>query len=226
MNDYGTMPHEDPAVRAFRALRDEGHAHHAEVIARLAEAPDYAPSFALTNKKLDWLVECQAQTRTDEDLIRWIAEAAVSLREPDYEAQCEAITALNASRKAFDRAREAHEWSNRIDRSIAEQQKQCRRWGIGGLIGGPLAVMALVYMVVHIVPASWLLAERLAARTLGLGMTDAGIRLLVAGNPAMADAIGAGVRIVSDNETTLGACQSRAAKERRAVRCVIKMTAR
>lgn len=226
MNDHAMIPNDDPAVRAFRALRDEGDAHHAEVMARLAERPDYAPSFALTNRKLDWLVKACTNGQTVDDLLAQVEDVTTRLREPDHEAQHEAIAALNASRKAFDRAREAHEWSNRIDRSINEQAKQCRRWGIGGLIAGPLGIAMLAYAVVHIMPASWLLTERLAARALGLGMTDAGIRLLVAGNPAMADAIEKGVRIVTDNETTLGACQSRAAQERRAVRCVIEMTAR
>lgn len=226
MNDYGIMPPEDPAVRAFRALRDEGDAHHAEVMARLAETPDYAPSFALTNKKLDWLVECQAQARTGEDLIRWLAEAAASLREPDLEAQQESIAALNASRKAFDRAREEHEWSNRIDRSSDEQAKQCRRWGIGGLIAGPLGIAMLVYLVLHITPTSWLLAERLAARTLGLPMPDAGIRLLVAGNPAMAELVGNGVRMVTDNREALDTCRHRAAKARRSVMCTIELAVR
>lgn len=226
MNDYGIMPHEDPAVRAFRALRDEGDTHHAEVMARLAEAPDYAPSFALTNKKLDWLVNACANGRTVDDLLAQVEDATTRLREPDHEAQCEAIAALNASRESFDRAREAHEWSNRVDRSINEQAKQCRRWGIGGLIAGPLGIAMLAYAVVHIMPASWLLPERLAARTLGLGMTDAGIRLLVAGNPAMAEVIGNGVRMVTDNDATLNACRSRAAKERRRVRCVIEVQPR
>jgi hypothetical protein len=75
-------------------------------------------------------------------------------------------------------------------------------------------------------PASLLLSERLAARTLGLDMTDAGIRLLVAGNPAMADVIGTGVRIVADNREALDACRHRAAKARRAVRCTIEVAVR
>ncbi len=72
-------------MRAFRTVRGEGDAHHAEVMARLAEAPDYAPSFALTHRNLDWLVGYRSRVRTDEDLIWWIAEAAMGLREPNRE---------------------------------------------------------------------------------------------------------------------------------------------
>ncbi|MFS0774051.1 hypothetical protein [Sphingomonas sp. 1P08PE] len=190
MDEHAMIPNDDPAVRAFRAMNHEADARHAEVMARLAETPDYAPSFALTNRKLDWLVTACTDGRTVDDLLAQVEDVTTRLREPDHEAQREAITALNASRKAFDQAREAQEWSNRVDRSIAEQEKQCQRWGIGGLIAGPLGMTMLAYIVVHIMPASWLLAERFAARTLGLGMADAGIRLLVAGNPAMSDAIG------------------------------------
>ena len=226
MDDHMMIPNDDPAVRAFRALRDEGDAHHAEVMARLAETPDYAPSFALTNKKLDWLVNACTNARTVDDLLAQVEDVTTRLREPDHEAQCEAIAALNDSRRAFDQAREAQEWSNRVDRSINEQAKQCRRWGIGGLIAGPLGIAMLAYAVVHIMPASWLLAERLAARTLGLPMPDAGIRLLVAGNPAMAELVGNGVRMVTDNREALDACRRRAVKEQRAVRCTIEVTAR
>jgi hypothetical protein len=105
------------------------------------------------------------------------------------------------------------------------EQKRLRRWYVGGgLLAGCLLWSVLPGFVARILPTSWHLPERIAARTVREPtLWDAGTRLMQAGNPEGWQAIVDAADMRQANREAIDACLQRAAKAKQPVRCMIRV---
>lgn len=223
MDDDPAHPYEDAALQAFRQMQEEARERHSELIARLAEAPDYASSFALIQKTLDWIVEQYATGLSVEDILKKVTLTASKMDRPDRDALKQATLDMLESARAMEESRQAHVRGLQRAPQIHEQTRQCKRWLIAGLAGGAMAMTILPGMVARIAPTSWLLPERLAARTLRLSIADAGRHMLVAAYPNAAAEILGGAEFMLDNRDAIAKCRGPARKNGGKVACKLKV---
>lgn len=82
------------------------------------------------------------------------------------------------------------------------------------ILAGPIA---------RILPPSWLVPERMAARSFRMPMWEGGQRLMRAGDAQAFAGVLIGNRLATVNRETLEACRKQAARANKAVRCVIEI---
>lgn len=105
------------------------------------------------------------------------------------------------------------------------EQKRLRWWyACGGLIAGCILWAVLPGFVARILPTSWHLPERIAARTVREPtLWEAGTRIMQADSPAAWQAIAEAAEMRRDNLDAIDACVQRAAKAKQPVRCTIRV---
>lgn len=224
MDDDPTDPHEDAALRAFRQMQDEARERHAELMEKLAAAPDYAPTLAVIGKSVDWLVERTNNALTVDDVMAQVAETTAEIIQQDRETLAEARSAMLDSRKAMDASRETHIRETQRVRSVRDQTIQNRRWLAAGVAAGAVAMMVLPGMLARAAPSGWQLPERLAARMLRLSMGDAGMHMLVVANPRAATEIVEGARLMWENREVIAKCRAGGRKAGAVVICRINLS--
>lgn len=104
-------------------------------------------------------------------------------------------------------------------------QRRLRRWYVGGgLLAGCLLWAVLPGFVARILPTSWHLPERIAARTVRKPtLWEAGTRIMHADSPEAWQAIAEAAEMRRDNREVIDICMQRAAKTKQPVRCAIRV---
>lgn len=222
-------PGDDPA-EAFERLRGEvsllRHAIGALTTAREnVEIPDYEPTLARTEKVMAALVQqiesmrkSPAFTLTPEQMSREIVSSALHARREDQRLITEARTGLEQA---------VRDIGNQI--ASARRGDEQNRWlyivGGGGLVMGLLLYAAFAGSIARWTPDSWQWPERMAARTLDMEMWEGGQHMMATASPAAFSAIATGNKVVTANRDVLEACQRKATKAKKAVRCTIDVKA-
>jgi len=219
----------DEAARAFDDLRAEvtllRRAIERLTVERAGDtnAPDYSETLGViannitaTAQRVDALMGSPALALTPEQLNRQIVEVGTAGRSEDRRTIAAARQVIEDVATKLGRQLESH--------VMAEDQRR-RLWqvGLAGLAAGMVLWAILAGGLARALPASWLLPERMAARSLRMPMWEGGQRLMRAGNaPAFAGVL-AGNRLVVANREILEACRKQAAKTEKAVRCTIEI---
>lgn len=216
----------DPAAQAFAQLRGEV-ALLRRAVEQLASEradiilPDYSSTLgkiALTlgeiGGDMQQMTASPALTVTPESLAQRIDAAAQAARRTDHAAQIEA-------RDRLDRATADMRQIIGIVRTRDEQRRRLWQRAAGGTLFGILLWAILPGIIARSVPASWQWPERMAARTIGLPIGEAGVHLMQAGNPEAWNSITRAADIARANSDIITACERKAAKVRQSVRCTI-----
>ncbi len=218
-------PDPDPATRAFTRLEGEM-AMMRRAVEHLAtekseiDIPDYSKTLGEMANRLVSIERQPAMQMTPEDFeVRMTAAAARARRDDEV-----LIVAAKRDRgEAIRDLRAIIGTANTI-----YEQKRLRWWYVGGgLLAGCLLWSVLPGFVARILPTSWHLPERIAARTVREpALWDAGIRLMQAGNPEGWQAIVYAADMRQANREAIDACLQRAVKAKRPVGCTIRVTHR
>lgn len=188
------------------------------------EIPDYTPTLEKTNaylaavhKRLKTIEDAPALDMTPEDMGKRIAAAAQKAREADrasvqqvQQSQADTVQALH---RIIGNAR------------TREQQREYLWWGIGGgVLAGCLLWAILPGVVARIMPTSWHLPERIAARTVREPtLWEAGARIMRANSPQDWKAIVDATEMWRQNREAIDVCEKRAVKAKKSVQCTVKV---
>ncbi|AJA09278.1 Putative membrane protein [Sphingopyxis fribergensis] len=218
-------PGPDPATEAFARLEREM-AMMRRAVEHLAtekseiDIPDYSKTLGEMANRLVAIERQPAMQMTPEDMVGRIATAATEARREDQatlaQAKREHVEAARGLRAIIGTANTLYE------------QKRRRWWHIGGgLFAGCLLWAVLPGFGARILPTSWHLPERIAARTVREPtLWEAGIRIMQADSPEAWQAIAEAAEMRRDNREAINACVQRAAKSKQPVRCTISVRAR
>lgn len=190
------------------------------------EIPDYDPTLRKTNvhltdidTRLKAIEGAPALDMTPEDMGARIVAAGQKARDADratiQQARQDQTGSIQALRQIIGNARTQH------------GQRQHLLWGIGGgVLAGCLLWSFLPGLTARAMPDSWHWPERLAADMVGEPtLWDAGIRMMRAEAPDSWQFIIEAAEMRRQNREAVEACQKRAAKAKRSVRCTIRIGA-
>ncbi len=217
----------DEAARAFEDLRGEITLLR-RAVERLAveragngDAPDYSETLGViannitaTAQRVDALVKSPALALTPEELNRQILEAGTAGRSEDRRAIAAARQVVEEVATKLGRQLDSHVMAD-------DQRRRLCRVGLACIVAGMVLWAILAGPLARSMPASWLLPERMAARSLRMPMWDAGQRLMRAGDASAFAGVLAGNRLAVANQETLKACRKQAARAEKTVRCTI-----
>ena len=223
----------DEAARAFDDLRGEITLLRRVVERLTAErsddghAPDYSETLGIivnnitaTAHRVDALVKSPALALTPEALNRQIVEVGTAGRSEDRRAIGAARQAIEDVATKLGRLLESHVLADEQRRRL----RKTRRIGVvAGLVAGMMLWGVLIGPIARAMPVSWLLPERMAARSLRMPMWKGGQRLMRAGNAQAFARVLLGNQLVTANVGLLTICRRQAAKVGKAVRCTIKV---
>lgn len=215
-------PDLDPATRAFSRLEGEM-AMMRRAVEHLAtekseiDIPDYSKTLGEMANRLVSIERQPAMQMTPEDFEARMTAAAARARRDDE------VLIVAAKRERGEAIRDLRAIIGTAN-SVYEQ-KRLRWWYVGGgLLAGCLLWSVLPGFVARILPTSWHLPERIAARTVREPtLWDAGTRLMQAGNPEGWQAIVDAADMRQANREAIDACVQRAAKAKQPVRCMIRV---
>ena len=220
---------ENEAAQAFEGLRAEVSVMRRAVERLAAEraedghAPDYsetlgviAANITATAQRVDALVKSPALSLTPEEMNRQIGAAGSAGRAEDRRVIAAARQTIEEVATKLGRQLESHVMAG-------EQRRRLWRAGLAGLTAGMAAWAILAGPIARVLPANWLLPERMAARSLRMPMWEGGQRLMMAGDPQAFAGVLADNRLATANRQTLEECRRQAAKVVKAVRCVIEV---
>lgn len=223
------MPYEppapDPAIVAFKALEGEM-ALVRRAVQNLAtekaeiDIPDYSNTLGEMAKRLVAIDEHPAMQMTPEDMAARMQVAAAKARRDDHialaDAQQQHVEAVRTLRALVGNAA-----------SIAEQRSRLKWTAGGGLLAGCLLWAIFPGFVARILPVSWHLPERIAARTVREPtLWEAGTRIMRADSPEAWQAIADAADMRRDNREAIDACERNARKANQPVRCTIRIRPR
>lgn len=212
----------DPATQAFARLEGEM-ALVRRAVQNLAtekaeiDIPDYSNTLGEMAKRLVAIDEHPAMQMTPEDMAARIQAAAAKARRDDH--------------VALSDAKQQHIESSRALRALAgdvasfNEQRRRLKWAAGsGLLAGCLLWAVLPGFIARILPASWHLPERIAARTVREPtLWEAGTRMMRADSPEAWQAISDAADIRRDNREAIDACEQQATVAKQPVRCTIRV---
>ena len=215
-------PDLDPATRAFSRLEGEM-AMMRRAVEHLAtekaeiDIPDYSKTLGEMANRLVSIERQPALQMTPEDFEARMTAAAARARRDDE------VLIVAAKRERGEAIRDLRAIIGTAN-SIYEQ-KRLRWWYVGGgLLAGCLLWSVLPGFVARILPTSWHLPERIAARTVREPtLWEAGTRIMHADSPAAWQAIAEAAEMRRDNREVIDACLQRATKVRQPVRCTIRV---
>ena len=222
---------EDGAVRAFEGVRGEL-ALLRRAVERLAaeraddsHAPDYsetlgviAANITATAQRVDALVRSPALSLPPEEVSRQIIAASFDARREDHRLFLAAKQGMDEVATRLRHQLESHT-------EAAEQRRRLWRAGLAGIVAGMVVWAILAGGLARVMPESWLLPERMAARSLRMPMWEGGQRLMRAADAQAFAGVLAGNRLVTANRETLAACRKQATRAKKAVRCAIEVKA-
>ena len=220
---------EDEAARAFEGLRAEVSLMR-RAVERLAaeraedgQAPDYSETLGVisqnlsaTAQRVDALVKSPALSLTPEETSRQIGAASFDARREDHRLFVAARQGLDEVAARLSRQLHSHT-------EAGEQRRRLWRVGLAALVAGMVLWAILAGPIARVMPASWLLPERMAARSLRMPMWEGGQRLMRAGDARAFAGVLAGNRLEAANRETLAACRKQAARAGKPVRCAIEV---
>ena len=215
-------PDPDPATRAFTRLEGEM-AMMRRAVEHLAtekseiDIPDYSKTLGEMANRLVSIERQPAMQMTPEDFEARMTAAAARARRDDE------VLIVAAKRERGEAIRDLRTIIGTAN-TIYEQER-LRWWYVGGgLLAGCLLWSVLPGFVARILPTSWHLPERIAARTVREPtLWDAGTRLMQAGNPEGWQAIVDAADMRQANRDAIDACLQRATKVKQPVRCTIRV---
>ena len=215
-------PDLDPATRAFSRLEGEM-AMMRRAVEHLAtekaeiDIPDYSKTLGEMANRLVSIERQPALQMTPEDFEARMTAAAARARRDDE------VLIVAAKRERGEAIRDLRAIIGTAN-SIYEQ-KRLRWWYVGGgLLAGCLLWSVVPGFVARILPTSWHLPERIAARTVREPtLWEAGTRIMHADSPAAWQAIAEAAEMRRDNREVIDACLQRATKVRQPVRCTIRV---
>ena len=220
---------EDEAAQAFESLRAEVSLMRRAVERLAAEraegghAPDYSETLGVisqnlsaTAQRVDALVKSPALSLTPEETGRQIDAASFTARREDHRL-------FLAARQGMEEV--AARLGRHLQSDIAATEQRRRLWqaGLAGIVVGMVLWMIFAGPIARVLPASWLLPERMAARSLRMPMWEGGQRLMRAASPESFAGVLAGNRLTTANRETLEACRRQAGRAKKAVRCTIEV---
>ena len=180
---------EDEAAQAFEGLRAEVSLLRRAVERLTAEradgghVPDYSETLGVIAnnitaiaQRVDALVKSPALALTPEEMNRQIAAAGSAGRAEDRRVIAAARQTIEEVATRLGRQLESHVMAD-------EQRRRLWRVGIAGIAIGMALWAILAGPIARVLPASWLLPERIAARSLRMPMWESGQRLMRAGDP-------------------------------------------
>lgn len=219
----------DAAAEAFARLEGELALMRRAVQHLAAERADIViPDYRTTlTEMVKWLGEIDkclknmaehpAMQMTPDSIGNRIAAVAESARRSDQDRISQARSDLHHATQDL-RSVSAHA------RIAADQRQQLIRVAGGALLAGILLWSFFPGAIARAVPESWHWPERMAARLIGAPtVLDAGIRLIRSQNPEAWAAMLDTERLERENREVLKRCKAKAAKDRHAVDCSLRI---
>lgn len=230
--DTGTDPvaevGSDPAAEAFARLEGEMALMRRAVEHLAAERadiiiPDYgatlgemAMRLGAVAQSLTAIADKPAMQFTPKGMAERIEAAAQAARRTDHDQLAE-------SRKQFNQGVQDMRGMVGQAHTIAGQRRRLAWMGGGGLLVGILLWAVLPGMIARSMPASWYWPEWMAARSIGVPMGEAGVRMMESANPEQWHDIITAYRLWQDNEKAIQQCRQRAVKKGKAVLCTVRI---
>ncbi len=221
----------DPAAEAFARLEGELALMRRAVQHLAAERADIViPDYRTTlTEMVKWLGEIDkclknmadhpAMQMTPDSIGNRITAVAEAARRSDQDRISQARSDLHHASQEL-RNVSAH------TRTVADQRQQLIRVAGGALLAGILLWSFLPGTIARGVPESWHWPERMAARLVGAPtVLEAGIRLIRSQNPEAWAAMLDTERLERENREVLTRCRAKAAKDRHAVDCSLRVGA-
>jgi hypothetical protein len=221
-----TDPGGDDATRAFNEVRDRlaGLTRAVDSMAgewKALAIPDYQPTLekmadtlAANGETLDAFAEMPASRMGPQELGAAIIKAGKDARADDHRAIAAATATLESEAKALRGALATA-------RNATDQRKMIHRIGAGVFLAGALFWAISGGFAARLMPESWHLPERMAARTLGLDRWEAGQRLMETANADAWNRIRGAAKIEFDNRQVIERCVATATRRRVEVPCTI-----
>lgn len=183
--------------------------------------PDYQPTLekiadtlAANGEILDALSEMPALRMGPQELGAAIIKAGKDARTSDHAVIAAATAALESEARALRGALA-------VARNAADQRKLVHRIAAGTFLAGALFWAIAGGFVARVMPESWHLPERMAARTLRLDRWQSGQRLMDTVNADAWRRIRRAAKIETDNRPAIERCAATAARRRAEVACTI-----
>jgi hypothetical protein len=176
------------------------------------------PRISLRPQRVDALVKSPALSLPPEEIGRQITAAGFDARREDHRLFAAAKQGMDDVAAKLGRQLRSH---------IEAGEQRRRLWQVGAacLVTGVILWAVLAGPIARSLPASWLMPERIAARSLRMPMWEGGQRLMRAGDAAAFAGMLTANRLATANRDMLAACRRRAAKTEKAVRCMIEIQA-
>ena len=219
----------DPAAAAFTRLEGEI-AMMRRAVQQLAaekaaiQIPDYSSTLGEISQQLevatdtlDTLASKPAMELTPETMAQQLDRAARQARQTDQEL------IRTAGRRHDDAIGELRDIVA-SGRHAADQREYLIWAASGGVIAGCLLWAILPGPIARALPESWHMPEKIARRVLREPtIWEGGVRLLQVGSPAAWRAISDAAVMRHDNKEEIAACEKRASKAKRSIRCTIEV---
>lgn len=220
---------EDEAARAFESLRAEVSLMRRAVErlaaerGEVADTPDYsetlgviAASITATAQRVDALAKSPALSLQPQEVGRQITAVAFDARREDHRL-------FVAAKQGMDEVatRLRHHLQSHVE--AGAQRRRLWQAGLAGIAAGMALWAIFAGPIARSLPASWLLPERMAARSLRLSMWESGQRLMHADDAQTFAGVQAADRLATANRETLNACRKQVARAGKAVRCTIEV---
>lgn len=216
----------DDATIAFIEVRDKlaGLTRAVDSMAgewKALAIPDYQPTLekmadtlAANGETLDEVAEMPALQLGPQELGAAIIKAGKDARAADHDAIATATAALESEARALRGALATA-------RTASDQRKMIKSVAAGVFLAGALFWATAGGLVARMMPESWRLPERMAARTLRLDRWQSGQRLMATANADAWNRIRAAANIEGDNRQAIERCTATAARRRADVPCTI-----
>lgn len=192
--------------------------------AEVPESVDYsetlgrmAHNITAIGQRVDALTKGSAQAMTPDHIAGRIVAASSDARRNDQQIIAEA-------RAGLDQAMRQIAGMVATARRGDEQNRWLAGVAIGGVVLGTFIWAVFAGAVARAVPESWLLPEKMAARTLRLDRWTASRRLAATSHPDIWNTMVAGAIIVQENRAAIERCRKDASKAGEAVSCTVRIS--
>jgi hypothetical protein len=228
MHDDTQSQTADLAAEAFEDLRKEVALVRSALTGLAAEysgleIPDYSQTLSkilgtseVTTKYLNALAKLPALQLTPDKLAEQMIAAGEQLRKYEQESLQNVCNLLRRERNELSRYMHHH-------RTAEDQDRLLVKVGWSGIAVGLILYALFAGPLVRLMPASWLLPERMAASVLWTDRESAGIRLIQTSAPERWNDIVRGLRIVMKNRDAIINCEDMASNRSFPVPCIVEV---
>lgn len=219
---------EDPAAHAFEGVRRELKLLRHAVEGFTAERNDIdIPDYSATLEQLAESMEKHsgyfrglAAKPALEQTVQSIADQIVIQAKT---VRGDESAALNRASVMFSEASDSITARVKAARNRDQQNKWV--WKIAGATAVGFAILGATVpgIIAYLAPSAWAWPERRAASSLGMGLSEAGMRMIRIDGSDEARAIIRAVHVISDNAETVTACYKAVATTSKPARCAISI---